>query len=165
MANPKLTEAQWGDIRTQWIATDRAVRDIAREFGVSDTAVNKRASKEGWGPRNAPARKRAIVASGASGLNPGLQTKPNQSPAETAILDAADQDIQAMRLASDVALAALRRCRDMLDRDGWEPRDIKALAETGRIALESYRRARNLDEPGSSGDLTIEWGEVVGRRQ
>ena len=160
----KLSDAQWGDIRTAWIATDRAVRDIAREFGVSDTAVNKRAEKEGWGPRNSPARKRAIVANHAAGLKSCLQTKPNQNPAELAILDAAEQDIQVMRTAANVARIALERCEALIPHED-DPRNIKTLTEAARGALETYRKARNLDEPSSDGpELTIEWGDVVGRR-
>ena len=170
MAGPKLTEAQWGDIRTQWIATDRAVREIAREFGVSDTAVNKRASKEGWGPRNAPARKRALVAGAAAGLQKSLQTKPNQSPAELAILEAAQLDIEDMDLALSVGQKLLRRCAKILDAMDIEvdpgdpmsimtaikllpPKDLASLASTWKMTVEGIRKIRGLDEPTAPADF------------
>ncbi len=160
MAKEKLSEHQWADIRTAWIASDRPIRDIAREFGVSDTAINKRAAKEIWGPRNAPARKRALVASASAGLNFGLQTKPNRASAEQAIVEAAVQDSQDMNLAARVGRRILQRCEWLLDLVKLDkedkptqepaiadPKEIKATAEAARAALEMIRRARNLDEP------------------
>jgi hypothetical protein len=160
MAKPKLSENIWADIRTLWLTTDRKVRDIAREFGVSDTAINKRAAKEVWGPRNAPARKRALVASASAGLNFGLQTKPSDVSGEQAIIDAANQDAQDMSLAASVGRRILQRCQWLLDlvkpdKDDAptdepaldDPKDLKSTADAARAAMEMIRRARNLDEP------------------
>ena len=160
MAKPKLSEHIWADVRALWLTTDRPVRDIAREFGVTDTAINKRAAKEAWGPRNAPARKRALVASASAGLNFGLQTKPNQTSGEQAIFDAAEQDVQDMSLAASVGRRILQRCQWLLDlvtldKDDVpttepalvDPKDLKSTAEAARAAMDMIRRARNLDEP------------------
>ena len=141
----KLSDAQWGDIRTQWISTDRSIRELAREFGVSAPGILKRAEKEAWGPRNAPARKRALVDSAASGLQPSEHRKPQNEP-EKAIFDAAEQDIQVMRTAANVARIALERCEALIPHED-DPRNIKTLTEAAKGALETYRKARNLDEP------------------
>lgn len=147
----KLSEAQWGDVRTAWIATDRAVRDIAREFGLSAPGILKKAEKEAWGPRNAPARKRALVDSAASGLQSSFRCKPQNEP-ESAIFDAAEQDIQVMRTAANVARIALERCELMVQHED-DPRNIKTLTEAAKSALETYRKARNLDEPPPPADF------------
>lgn len=139
------------DARSLWITTDLPVAEIGKRFGVSDTAINKRAKSHAWGPRNAPSRKRALVDAAAAGLTVGLNPKPNQTTAEQSIMNAAAQDIEAMSIGSDVALTALRRCKDMLGVN-LEPRDFKCIVESGRLALEMYRRARNLDEPKRDDD-------------
>lgn len=147
MAKPKLTDAQWADVQAAWTATNLPVLELSRRFGVSDTAINKRADKFVWGPRNAAARKRAMVEAAAAGLSPGLKSKPPENDAERGMQDAVSQDIEAMAIGSDVALTALRRCKVMLGDEDLEPRDFKHVVESGRLALEMYRRARNLDEP------------------
>ena len=143
----KLTDSQWGDVRTQWIATDRSVRDLAREFGVSAPAILKRASKEAWGPRNAPERKRSLVSSAAAGLRPGLHCKPRNEP-EKAILDEAERDIAVMDSAARVAEKALARCEELIENE-TDPKGIKVIVESAKLSLETYRKARSLDEPST----------------
>lgn len=172
MAAP--TPSQWAEIRTIWLTTGRPGREIAREFGVSEAAIRKRAGNEVWGPRNAPEQKRALVRAATSGTQIGAQCAPGADP----IRDEADRDIRDMECAARVGRSILDRCEWLLslveEKDGapvpgkWlcaNPKDLKATAEAARAAMEMIRRARNLDEPGAAGETTIDWGDVVGRRQ
>jgi replicative superfamily II helicase len=146
-----LTEQQWGDIRTLWTATDKPIREIAREFGCSEGAIRKKAGKEVWGPRNASAVKRSIVEAAMAGARKGTRR---------GIEGEADQDIEDMLLAARVGRKVLQRCEYLLDEEYIDeegrkppvpvaraPKDIKCLAEGARAAMEMIRKARNLDAP------------------
>ena len=143
---------QWDDIRALWLSTDKPIRELARDFGVSDAAIRKRASKEVWGPRNAPARKRAIVEATLAGAQSGAQCVP-RTEIDEAIQNEAEQDIADMRLAASVGRKALRRCDELLDIVDPDtgaklgPKEVKSVTDAGRAALEMIRRARNLDDP------------------
>ena len=158
MAREKLTAAQWGEIQILWITTDKSIRSIAEDFGISDAMVRKKASKEAWGPRNAPARKRALVAGAAAGSLLGAHREPS-TQADDLVIREAEEDIRDMNLAARVGRRILQRCEWLLDlvkiKDGKQtdepdlddPKDLKATAEAARSAVEMIRRARNLDEP------------------
>lgn len=159
-----LAKTQWAEIRAAWISTNKPTRELARDFGVSEAAIRKRATKEAWGPRNASARKRAIVEAGLAGARPSAQCAL-RTPEDAAIESEADQDIADMRLGAKVGRMVLQRCQYVLDLadvdpDGKEPnrphlrcpKDIKSIAEAARSALEVIRRARNLDDPKRDDD-------------
>lgn len=159
MASEKLSETQWSEIRTQWIATSKSCREIASEFGVAESYIRKRAAKEVWGPRNAPERKRAIVAARMSGAQTGTQCAV-RTESDGMIQSAAEEDIKDMSLAARVGRRILQRCEWLLDlvkldKDEKpttnpaldDPKELKATAEAARAGLEMIRRARNLDEP------------------
>jgi hypothetical protein len=175
------TEQQWGHAMSLWVTTDLSAIRIGEEIGVTEGAVRKRAKRDGWGPRNAPERKRALVAAAASGTSIGTSFVP-RTETEKGILEAAQVDIDDMDLAISVGRRLLRRCSAILasceemtasgDPDLlvlslkiMPPKDLASVAGTWKMAVEGIRRIRGLDAPGGDGDLTIEWGEVVGRRQ
>lgn len=175
------TDQQWGHAMSLWVTTDLSAIRIGEEIGVSEGAVRKRAKRDGWGPRNAPERKRALVAAAAAGTNLGTSLVP-RTDAEKAILEAAQLDIEDMDLALSVGQKLLRRCAKILDALDIEvdphdpmsimtaikllpPKDLASLASTWKMTVEGIRKIRGLDAPGGDGDLTIEFGEVVGRRQ
>lgn len=158
MAREKLSEQQWAEIRTLWISTSKSCREIASGFGVAESYIRKRAGKELWGPRNAPERKRAIVAAAMSGAQIGAQCAP-RTDSDDLIQREAEEDIKDMNLAARVGRRILQRCEWLLDlvkvKDGNttdepaldDPKELKATAEAARSGLEMIRRARNLDEP------------------
>ena len=133
------------------------IRDIAREIGVTEGAVRARAKREGWGPRNAPERKRALVASAAAGITQKITQDVRTSDSEKAISAAADEDIADMALALSVGRKLLLRCAELLDmtaegEDGKPvavlgPKDLNQVAGTWRSAVDGIRKIRGLDEP------------------
>lgn len=159
-----VTKFQWGDIRAAWTATNTSIREMAREFGASEANIRKRAKNEAWGPRNAPARKRALVEAAMAGARPGAHCAL-RTPEDAAIENEAEQDIADMRLGASLGRLVLLRCRYLLElADPGEreeaadrplvvaPKEVKAIAEAARAGLEMIRRARNLDDPKREDD-------------
>lgn len=130
-------------MRVDWETTSMSNSELARKYDVDEKVVRNRGKN--WGPRNAAAIKRARVNNAAA-----IKETPGESPkvrGSDIIQGAADQDIQVMLEASQLFREALERCRAQIKQDDWPPRDLKCIVEAGRIALDGYRRARNLDEP------------------
>lgn len=166
MAKPEIN---WADIRADWVSTDKSLRDLSSEYGVPEATIRHRAKKELWGPRNAPKQMQARVNAALAGVaHPVAQCATST---DEAMANAVDEAVQDMRLGADVGRSILKRIQAWLqpDEEGnvstWQPKDLKVLAEGARCALETIRRARNLDEPGKDAPLLeIDWGAVVARR-
>jgi len=177
-----LSRDQWDQIQATWVSSIESTNAIAARFGVSEKAIRKRAIKEAWGERNAPARKRAIVAARLSGTPATGSAPGTSSESEPRTLDAAvEEAVEDMRLGARVARKILRRCEAILDQaqaaeesaePGKAPKSsipipqLKQLAEASRTAVETIRRCGGLDDPpeGGEGELVIDWGSVVARR-
>lgn len=69
---PERKEIDWQSIRAEWEAGSLAIREIARQYGVSDGAVRKRAKLEAWPPRKEVAE---IVRSVVRKTQPANQTE------------------------------------------------------------------------------------------
>lgn len=74
-----MAEIDWSAIRRQYETTAEPVIAIAREHGISHTAINKRARKEEWGPR--PAKGEGEV--GGGGGKGEAQEAPKPAPKPT----------------------------------------------------------------------------------
>lgn len=48
MANSKLSDKQWSEIRLAFESGGRTIRSIAAEFGISHVAISNRVKREGW---------------------------------------------------------------------------------------------------------------------
>jgi hypothetical protein len=146
----RLRSDQWADIRAAWIGTDKPIRELAREFGVTEAAIRHRAEKEAWGTRNANGRKREIVVSTLAGIPQSTQPGTRCENVEEAFQAEADADIEVMRIAGGLFVKILHRANSLLPlaADG---REVNALADASRKALDGYRRVRGLDEPPPPG--------------
>lgn len=49
---PRLTKAQWKEIKDEWVAGNLGVREIARTFGIDKKTLTDRAAREQWPERN-----------------------------------------------------------------------------------------------------------------
>ena len=46
--DPKLTAAQWRKIRIEYVKGNTTYKKLAEKYGVGESTIRKRASKEGW---------------------------------------------------------------------------------------------------------------------
>jgi transposase len=72
----------WDKVKTEVCSTTKSIRIIAKEFGISDTAIRKRMSREkdtGEWERKAKAAKRQLTATAESPLPVDLVSKANPS--------------------------------------------------------------------------------------
>lgn len=169
----RLRPDQWADIRAAWIGTNEPIRELARRFGVTEGAIRQRAEKECWGPRNASGRKREIVASTLAGIPQTTQpTTQREDPGPTFQAEV-DADIEVQRFAGALFVKILHRADSLLnsiqvaDEDVQEGattltvpvkidgRELNAIADASRKALDGYRRVRGLDEPLQPGAVPV----------
>lgn len=141
----RLKPEQWAEVRTVWLSTDRTLRDIAAEFGVTEGAIRLKATH--WGIRNASERKRGIVQSRLAGVE-STRNEEESTQGEVAknIADEADADVKVMRRAAQVFVRIIEKADAILDA-ACEGREVNAIADATRKAVDGYRRVRGLDEP------------------
>ncbi len=146
-------QTDWISIEGHYRAGQRALRDIAGEFGITEGAIRARAKKLGW-TQNAAQTKRRLVADRMAGATQDIAQNVMRN-----IETAADQDIQDMRLGLKGARAILQSAVDSVGLQGIhiteagklelaiEPKDLKVLSECIKINVETIRKIRGLDEP------------------
>lgn len=78
-----MAEIDWSAIRRQYETTAEPVIAIAREHGISHTAINKRARKEGWGARPAKGEGEVGGGKGEAQEAPKPAPKPTTAKPET----------------------------------------------------------------------------------
>lgn len=142
---------------TDWIAVEGAyrsgsgsLREIAANNGITEGAIRARAKKHGW-MRDPEGTKREQVKALLSGAAQNATHCALRNIEEAAHQDAADMNmglsVARRVLASLSALAVTSE----------EAKDLKVIAETNKIAIETIRRIRGLDEAGAKADITVKW--------
>lgn len=142
----------WIAIEGAYRANKDSLREIAGQYGISEGAIRKRAKKSGW-LRDPEGTKRQIVkAALAGGTQAGTQY------AARTIADEATQDVADMGAGLSVARGCIQRLAVLVE-EASEPREVKTIAEANRIAIETIRRIRGLDDapdasaPGALSDV------------
>jgi predicted transcriptional regulator len=134
-----MTSLDWTAIKGHYLAGQRSVRSIAAEFGITDTAIRKRAKAAGW-VRDAAGTKREIVRRAMAGSR-----ESSQFAAQT-IEAAAAQDIADL----ERGLRIHRHCLMALEQSAetcTEPREVKVIVDAAGAAIDAIRRIRGLEDP------------------
>jgi hypothetical protein len=140
-------EIDWNAIEIQYRANTKSVRRIADEHNISEGTIRKRAKKEGW-LRDPEGVKRELVRAAMSGA--GTQ-KGTQSGTQTdeevrkAINTEAEQDIADMRDGLEVARRSIWKLKTLVEK-AESPKDVKVIVEANKIAVETIRKIRGLDD-------------------
>lgn len=144
MTSKKSTD--WLGIETEYRGTKTPVLQIAKTYGVTEGAIRARAKKEGW-VRDNGKLKRALVDSKLAGI-----TKNSTNyEVRNLIEQGAEQDAADMRDGLAVARSSIKKLLVLID--GCEdPKEIKVVVEANKIAIETIRRIRGLDESVNTGE-------------
>ena len=156
----RLRPDQWADIRAAWIGTDKPIRELGREHGIADASIREKAAKEAWGPRNANGRKREIVVSTLAGIPQTSQQTSQCEDPDKAFQAEVDADVEVNRFAGALFVKILKRSDLMVDA-ATDGRELNAVTDAARKALDGYRRVRGLDEPQKAGDVVRPYGHMT----
>ena len=144
-------KADWQSIENEYISTNRPVLQIANEYGVSEGAIRARAKKHGW-IRDILPVKRAKVAQRLSGITNDATKNDIRNAIEKDVSDS----VEDMNNGLDVARRVIYRLGVMVD-VADDPKDVKIVAEANRIAVDTIRRIRGLDDNTSEAEVKISW--------
>ena len=143
-------KCDWIAIEGEFRAGKRSLREMASNHGITEGAIRKRAKAEGWirDPAGAKRERVKAIMAGA-GTHEGTQYA-----AETIALEA-QHDADDMNLGLSVARKVLRRLQDVAE-ECDNPKDLKTVAEANKIAIETIRRIRGLDDAAPP-DSVVKW--------
>jgi len=139
----------WIAVEGDYRAGQLSLREMADRHGTSESNIRKRANKNGW-IRDPSGTKRELVKRAMAGDSAQMGAQC----ALRTIEQEAEQDVLDMRSGLDVARACLVRLNQVVG-ELAEPRDIKVVAEANRIAIDTIRRIRGLDDAASQQQNTI----------
>lgn len=141
--------ADWVAIEGAYRSGHGSLREIAGEHGLTEGAIRKRAKRGGW-LRDPQGTKRELVRAALSG---GTQTGTRY--AQQTIEQEAEQDVADMRAGLVLARRCIERLSGMVNAAS-DAKEIKVIAEANRIAVETIRRIRGLDDKADVAAVVIE---------
>lgn len=146
MAQAEKKAPDWVAIEGEYRAGVESVSALGKKYGISHTAINKRAKANGW-TRNPEGTKRAIVKAHFSGVGQQVSAEVSAVTAET-IRTAALDDIVDMERGLRINRMCLVNLETAAQAES-EPRSIKVIVEATSAAIDSIRKIRGLDDPAA----------------
>jgi uncharacterized protein YjcR len=143
------SSVDWIAVEGAYRAGTKSLRDIAAEYGTASSTIKSRAKKHGW-IQDASGTKRRIVADRMAGI--AHQVAQN---AMCEIESAATHDVEDMLQGLGVARVCLRRLTAIAEQSE-DAKEIKTIAEANKIAVETIRRIRGLDDV-QDGVVHVSW--------
>jgi hypothetical protein len=132
----RLSKEQWGKLKAKWVTGKYADSKLGRDFGVSHTAIQKRAKKEGWERLDANVVEEAVVS--RAKLKTEVSRVAKVSKIETNELEEEIDRLATLRTKLEGnAIDIAKRVPDFLKTAGG-PQDLKALAETNSKLYETH---------------------------
>lgn len=138
-----MAKTDWNAIKSEYLAGIVSIRKIGILYGISETAIRKKAKAEGWVRNPASAKAKRVAEKLATDL------KSAEGVAKTIIDDAVDQDVADMMLGLDVAREILGKVQERVRLEP-DDRGLKVLSETLRLNIDTIRKIRGLDEKDDS---------------
>ena len=166
----KISKVTLDECVAFWLGNVHVSQKVAAErFGVSQSTLCNEIKARGLKRSAAAAVKRAKVQEHFSGVMPGDPTRPGEVSVDLQALE----DIKDMELCLSVARRVVRKLDRWLTDDEelidspilsteekaklrLPPREIKVIAETNNVAMETIRKIRGLDAPIDWDSLTDE---------
>lgn len=133
-------KADWIQIEGDYRSGKKSLRDIAGEHGISEGAIRKKAKAGCW-LRDPSGMKRERVKS----ILAGQGTLQGTQYAMRTLEEESAKDVEDMDTGLGVARACLLKLLVLVGGCA-DPRDVKCVAEANKIAVETIRRIRGLDD-------------------
>ena len=134
--------------KIDWVAIEGAyrtgvmpLRAIAEKYGCSEGLIRQYAKREGW-LQDPEGKKREYVKS----LMSGISTQTPTQRVNATLTREAEQDASDMGDSLALARKCISKLSTMVDATD-NPKDVKIVAEANKIAMETIRRIRGLDDP------------------
>ena len=135
-------------------ASRPSLNACATRHGIPESSLRRIVKQRGIIRSSAPDEKRQLVAEHFAG-NAMANQVTNDEARQKDVLDEAEQDIADMTDALNVARAVLRRLLAIVN-TLVAPRDLKAVCEANKSAMETIRRVRGLDVPMDFSNMSDE---------
>ena len=149
MANPR-EDVDWLAVEAAYRAGVKVLREIAAEHNITEGGIRNRAKKFGW-LRDPEGAKGELV---KAGVTAGTTQDASQENAGDIIRQEAAQDIVDMNKGLDVARQCLTALLDAA-KAATCPKEIKVIVEANKMAIETIRRIRGLDDVSDNGPVSI----------
>lgn len=132
---PARTDIDWSLIKRDYI-DGMSFPKLAEKYGVSAGGIHKRKEKEGW-YRAALMKSSAVSDRLAEG-----ESMPEE----------VERDVAVMALSASTFERLLKGFEQDARRKGTTARDRKLIAEGAKVAMEAYRKVRDLDQQSTIGE-------------
>jgi DNA-binding MurR/RpiR family transcriptional regulator len=134
-----------------------SINALATKHAIPEPTLRRYAKKQGW-IKGTSDIKRELVREAMSGVSLDEQVT-NALTSDEAIrqiqVDEASQDVKDMTTGLAVARKAMDKLLTMVDSVD-HPKDVKTICEANKLAVETIRKIRELDEPeDSSTNVTV----------
>lgn len=138
-----MTKPDWEAIASAYRAGLMSVREIASQHGISHTAINKQAKKEGW-ERDLKAKIKSKADALVSKREVSKQVSTEKAISERQLIEANAEVIANVRMEHR---GDIRRAREitnaLFDELGAECADIEALRKLGELMLQPDENGRD----------------------
>lgn len=146
-------KTDWLAIEGHYRAGQRALRDIAAEFGITEGAIRARAKKLGW-TRDAAGTKRRMVADRMAGVTQDVAQNVMRN-----IETAAEEDARDMQTGLDIYRNVLQSMKEAAA-TVTDPREAKVITEATEKAINGIRTIRGLDDPAGDDSITVDFPDA-----
>lgn len=152
--NKALKQQVLADAEADYGAGILSVSAVARKYGLPESTLRRDAKRLGWTRASAEFR-RQMVKNALAGAN--LTSEMTKEKVRQIQVDAAEQDETDMRTGLSVARACMAKLLAMVE-EADEVKDIKTIIESNKIAVDSIRKIRSLDdvEPVQEASVSVD---------
>lgn len=138
-----MTKPDWEAIESAYRAGLMSVREIASQHGISHTAINKQAKKEGW-ERDLKAKIKAKADALVSKREVSKQVSTEKAISERQLIEATAEVIANVRMEHRGDIRRARQITNALfDELGAECADVESLRKLGEMMLEPDENGRD----------------------
>lgn len=137
-----------------------SINALSQKHGIPEPTLRRYAKKAGW-IKGSSDTKRELVREAMAGTPLGDELLTNGMTNDEAIrqiqLDEAAQDVQDMNTGLNVARKSMTKLLTMVEQVD-HPKDVKTIVEANKIAVDTIRKIRSLDDeqPEQETNVTVQ---------